>query len=80
MSGKKKKHGVAEMQRTLTKSFKSLGSKNAALLRSLLEKFEDGDVTAKQVMDIFEHLERLQKQSGRAIADWQARFDSLNKK
>ena len=77
---RKHKHGVAEMQRALTKTYKSLGSKNASALRRLLEKYDDGDVTEKQVRDIFSHLEDLQKKQTRSTTDWKHRFDALNKK
>ncbi|KKT24670.1 MAG: hypothetical protein UW07_C0010G0027 [Candidatus Nomurabacteria bacterium GW2011_GWF2_43_8] len=77
---RKQKQGVAEVQRGLTKTYKSLGSKNAALIRSLLEKYEDGDVTERQVRDIFAHIERLQKRSARAVSDWKKRFGSMNGK
>ncbi len=77
---RKHKHGVAEVQRGLTKTYKSLGSKNAALMRSLFEKHEDGDVTERQVRDIFSHIEGLQKKSARSLSDWKKRFDAANGK
>jgi hypothetical protein len=82
LSGHKRKHkmGVAEVQRGLTKTYKSLSSKNAALIRSLLEKYEDGDVTERQVREIFAHIEQLQKRSTRAVSDWKKRFDAANGK
>lgn len=72
------KRGVEEIQCGLTRTYKSLSSKNAALIRSLLEKYEDGDVTEQQMRDIFAHIEQLQKRSIRAIGDWKQRFASTN--
>lgn len=82
MSGhrRKQKQGVAEMQRILTKTHKSLSLKNAALIRSLLEKLEDGDVSPRQVREIFAHIERLQKQSARAVVEWKRRFTAADGK
>ncbi len=82
LSGHRKKHkqGVAEIQRGLTKTYKSLGSRNAALVRGILDKYEDGDVTEKQVREILVHIEQLQKKSSRAIGDWKKRFDALTQK
>jgi hypothetical protein len=80
LSGQRKKHrqvGVAEIQRRLTQTHKSLSSKIAALIRSLLEKFEDGDVNERQVRDIFAHIEQLKKRSSRGITDWKKRFDAM---
>ncbi|HWQ99759.1 MAG TPA: ParB N-terminal domain-containing protein [Candidatus Methylomirabilis sp.] len=68
------KQNVAEIQRRITWNFKSLSSKNASLLRSLLDKLEDGDVTDEQVNAIFEHIESLQKRAIRAIKDWKQRY------
>lgn len=74
---RKQKHGVAELQRALTQTYKSVGAKNAAAMRNLLEKYEDGDVNEKQTREIFAHLENLQKQSARAVADWKKRFEGM---
>ncbi len=82
LSGHKRKHkqGVSEIQRGLTKTHKSLSQKNAALIRSLLDKYEDGDVTERQVREIFSHIEQLQKRANRSVSDWKKRFDSANGK
>lgn len=79
LSGHRKRNarGITEIQRGLTRSYKSLGSKNAALIRSLLEKYEDGDVTEKQVGDILDHIEQLQKKAVRAVTDWRHRFATM---
>lgn len=79
LSGNRKKHkqGVQEIQRNLTKQYRSLSQKNASAIRSLLNKFEDGDVTEKQVRTLMEHLEKLQKNSARAVTQWKNRFESV---
>jgi ParB-like chromosome segregation protein Spo0J len=77
---RKNKQGISEIQRGLTKTHKSLSQKNAALIRSLLDKYEDGDVTERQVREIFSHIDQLQKRAARAISDWKKRFDSANGK
>ena len=77
---RKTKQGVVETQRTLTTTYRSLASRNAALLRSLRDKLEDGDVTPRQVAEIFKHLEVLQRKSARAVADWKKRFEAVGGK
>ncbi|MDD4467030.1 MAG: hypothetical protein PHQ08_01085, partial [Candidatus Pacebacteria bacterium] len=74
---KKLKVGIPEIQGNLTKSHKSLSQKNASLMRSILEKYEDGDITESQAREIFVHIEQLQKRASRAIADWKKRFEAL---
>lgn len=76
---KRQKEGVGEIQRNITRSYKSLAQKNAILVRSLIEKHEDGDVTESQVREIFAHIEQLQKRATRAISDWKKRFETGNK-
>lgn len=80
LSGHRRRHkqGVAEIQSGLTKLYKSLSLRNAALLRNLLEKLEDADVTSRQVTEIFDHLESLQKKSARSVADWKKRFETAS--
>ncbi len=82
LSGRRNRHkpGIAEIQRTLTRQYKSVGLRNANLCKRLMDKLEDGDVTEKQVISIFDHLDSLQKQSARAVADWRKRFDTLRGK
>jgi len=80
ISGRHRKHknGVAEIQRGLTSSYKSIGIKNASLLRSLISKYGDGEVSEKQMNDIFDHLNQLQKRSARVIDDWRKRFQAAS--
>ena len=73
---KSKAEGIAEIQHSLTTSFKSLSQKNAALIRGLLEKLEDGDVSAKQVKEVLDHISDLLKGSTRSVADWRKRFEA----
>jgi hypothetical protein len=70
------KHGVEELQRRITFTYKSVGSTNGSALRKLLEKYEDHDVTAPQVLDVLKHIEDCQRKSARAVADWKRRFEA----
>ena len=72
---KKQKGGVAEVQRTLTKTHKSLSLKNAAAIKSMIDKLEDGDVSLKQVDEILTHIEQLQKRAARAVSQWRKRVE-----
>lgn len=78
LSGSRKRekrgNGIAEMQRALTKLYRGAGQKNSVLCRRLIEKFEDADMSSKEVLAVFSHLEKLQAGSARAIAEWKTRF------
>jgi len=73
------KKSVADIQRQLTFRYKSLSSQNASTLRGLLAKVEDGDVSPKQAVEIFDHYKRLCRQSSRAVSDWRSRFEAMIK-
>jgi ParB-like chromosome segregation protein Spo0J len=79
LSGKrrKSKNGIQDLHRGLTTLYKSVSSRNAATLRGLIEKYQDGDVTEKQVREILDHLKDLQRQSTRSVSDWEARFNAM---
>lgn len=74
------KVGVVQIRGELTRTYKSLSSKNAALMRSIRDKYEDGDVTEKQVREILNHIKHLQKLASKAIVDWEKRLTSINGK
>jgi ParB-like chromosome segregation protein Spo0J len=77
LSGKrrKRKDEVADMQRNLTKIHKSFGLRHHHLVRALVPKFEDGDVSKKQVDAIFEQMRKFATTTIRNISDWEARFE-----
>jgi len=63
-------------QRGLTSAYKSLSARNTSTLRKITEKFEDGDISEKQVREIFEHFKTLQRKADRVICDWEKRFEA----
>lgn len=71
------KNGVGEMQSLFSKTYQAQGSRTAKTLRRLLEMYSDGDVTHKQVLDMFKHLDHLIKQARRAIDGHRKRFDAM---
>lgn len=81
LSGRRRKHreGVKEIRRSMSHIYRSVSAKNAARMRGLLEKFQDGDVNEKQVRDLFKHLKELQRQSSRSVLEWENRFEAAVK-
>lgn len=49
------------------------------MARKAVEAYEDGDLTAKQVIDLFEHVEELSKRSTRTYSDLRKRFEASAK-
>jgi len=81
LDGKRRpaKYGIPDVKSASTRSYKSIASKNASILRKLFDKYEDGDVTEAQVLEIIKHLEGLQKKQARSMADWRKRFEAKKK-
>lgn len=81
ISGKRRKaqpgSGIEELQRRLTRDYMSLGRKNGAMFKTLLEKYEDADVTAAQIESILAHCISLQQRAHRNVSDWSLRFEAL---
>ena len=76
-SKRKKKNGIAELEREFTSRFRGTGARTAASLRKILDMYQDSDVTHKQVIEVFKHLEHLLKGEARAVAGWRKRFDAM---
>lgn len=75
---KESKKGVQKLQSAITFSYKSLASKNGSMLKKILQRYQDSDVSAEQVREIIMHLESCQKKSTRAIEDWRDRFKAIS--
>lgn len=69
-------NGIGEMHRQLSFNQRSASQKTANLLRTLLNRFEDGDVTEKQVRDIIDDISRAQKRGVKVLSEWVKRFDA----
>jgi transposase-like protein len=73
---KKRKDDMKELERKLTHFFKSVSQRNAATCRKMLEEYDNGDVSAAEVRKVLGKIAAWQKQSARALGDWQARFEA----
>jgi hypothetical protein len=74
--GVKDNNDAGIIRKEVSSAFKSASSRNAVLFRGLLEKYDDGDVNAKFVFDIFRQVEDLQNRARIAIAEWRKRFEA----
>lgn len=75
---RRRKGDLADVQRSLTQLYRSVGAKNTRMIKKLLSQFEVGEFSKKQVNDVFDQLERLQKQSGKVVADARTRFNAMS--
>lgn len=63
-----------EVKRSLTQRYRNLGRTNTAMIEKMLNKFDDGDIIAKDVVDILDHVSHLQDRHSKNLADNKARF------
>ncbi|MES3004526.1 MAG: ParB N-terminal domain-containing protein [Patescibacteria group bacterium] len=82
LSGRRKKgkKGVAEILANLGRNQRSHSQKVANALRSLQDKYEDGDVVERQVRQILQHIEEGNARSARSLTEWKKRFDAITNK
>jgi bifunctional DNA-binding transcriptional regulator/antitoxin component of YhaV-PrlF toxin-antitoxin module len=71
--------GVPMIKRRISFQFKSLSSKNGAIMKDLQNKLEDGDVTEAQVFSVIKHIEHHQSQGVNTISNWRQRFEAKAK-
>lgn len=76
---KKKENGLTDVKKLMSNNYHSLSFSNNSLLKKLNLKLEDGDVSPKQVREIFDHIERLHKSAAAKISDKRRRFEATNK-
>ncbi len=51
----------------------------AAVIRNLIERYEDGEITVTKVEEVLDHTERLISQGSKSVRDWRKRFEALAK-
>jgi hypothetical protein len=50
---------------------------NIAVFRDLLDKFEDGEISEKSVLEVLLHVQRLNTDAAKRVSSWIERFESL---
>ena len=65
---------VSTMMGSVTRRNKSDGTRNGFLFKSVIESFNEGDITKEQAMKVFDEIERHGELSIRAAQDFRKRF------
>jgi len=73
---RKGKQGVQSAKMRLTRLAKSNASTVAAILKKIVEQYEDGDLSERQVQQTFDHLQQTHERALKNLRDWRARFDA----
>jgi ParB-like chromosome segregation protein Spo0J len=73
-SRRRKQNLAMEIKTGLTKTYRGLGQKNANACRKVVEQYQDGDITEKQVIAVFNQIDGLIRRSHQSVEGWRARF------
>jgi hypothetical protein len=71
--------GLDGLKARISSSHRSIAARDAAVCRGVIEKYEDGIMTAKQAERIFDYLGRLHESATASLADWRKRFETVAK-
>ncbi len=67
--------GIGKILGQISANYRSIASRNGKICRKLIEKYEDGDVTARQVHEVLKKIDHLQKRGADAIEGWKKRLE-----
>ena len=68
---------VTEIKTEITNRHRGNSQKTITVFRDLLEKFEDGEVSEKSVLEVLLHVQRLNTDGAKRTHSWIERFESL---
>jgi hypothetical protein len=83
LSGTKRKGrgtDIGEIKSEISNRNKGNGNRTAAILRDLLDKFQDGEISEKKVSEVIDHIERLYKQASARVKTWRERLEAMKGK
>jgi|TARA_Y100000034_G_scaffold122396_1_gene167792 hypothetical protein len=61
----------------ISNRYRSNSQRNVAVFRDILDKFEDGELPEKDVLDVILHVQRLNSDAAKRIDGWLERFEVL---
>jgi len=78
LSGHRKKHsGVGEIKLKISSEHRSFGKRRGTIISSILDKYQDGDLTKAQVEEFFQHMDDALKESQRTLEERKRRFHAI---
>lgn len=66
--------GIRGIRNKIKQSHKSLSMKNAYVCSDVLDRFDDGILTEKQAINVFDYIESLQTNHAELLKGWRDRF------
>lgn len=76
---RRKRASVAELKSGLTSAYRGRSRALANVFVSMRTKYENGELPASKVDEVFDHAESLHKQAAKTMKDWRDRFAALRR-
>lgn len=77
---RRKAGSVSDIKNEITSRHRSNSQKTVALFRDILEKFEDGEKTEKEVYEVLLHVQKINSDAAKRVNSWIERFETLRGK
>lgn len=74
---RRKATSVSEIKTEITNRHRGNSQKTISIFRDIFEKFEDGEMSEKSVLEVVLHVQRLNTDGAKRISSWIERFDVL---
>lgn len=74
---RRKATSVSDIKTEITNRHRGNSQKTIAVFRDLLDKFEDGEIPEKSVLEVLLHVQRLNTDGAKRVNSWIERFESL---
>ncbi len=74
---RRKATSVSDIKTEITNRHRGNSQKTIAVFRDLLDKFEDGEMSEKSVLEVLLHVQRLSTDGAKRVNSWIERFESL---
>ncbi len=74
---RRKATSVSDIKTEISNRFRAGAHKNIAVFKDLFDKFEDGEISEKSVLEVLLHVQRLNTDAAKRIDTWLERFRVL---
>lgn len=74
---RRKATSVTDIKTEITNRHRGNSQKTIGVFRDLLDKFEDGEMSEKNVLEVLLHVQRLNTDGAKRVNSWIERFESL---
>ncbi len=74
---RRKATSVTDIKTEISNRHKGNSARNVAVFRDLRDKYEDGEISEKSVLEVLLHVQRLNTDAAKRVNSWIERFESL---